>query len=84
MTPAEKMAASKKHSLPREARVVCHLRAHRQAHGLSIRDVADAIGMSLSSFHALENGYHEPMLTNARKLAAFFGCTIDDLWPTTE
>lgn len=86
MTPAERLAAKKpRHRAPRNKVVrrltwVCELRAKREELRLTLRDVADALKMSPACLHQIEHG-GDPMLTTARKLAAFFGTTTDELWP---
>lgn len=82
MTPAEKLASKKK---PRGKRVYtahkgCAVAEYRLLLGLTIRDVATATGMSNAFICQVEHGC-EISLTNARKLAAFFGKGIDELWP---
>lgn len=87
MTPAEQLAKSKQRKrsprntvAPRRPIWVCRLREMREALNLSLRDVADAVGMSNPGLWAVEHG-GETSLTTATKLAEFFGCTIQDLWP---
>lgn len=84
MTPAEKMAASRKKKPLRPLRAAgvhrCQLRNLRHELGLTIRDVAEGIEMSTAGFHAVESGA-DVRLTTMRKLAAFFGKTIDEIWP---
>lgn len=88
MTPAEKLAASKLSRRSRKpgARVPqpriwhCELRMTRLALRLSLWEVAGAVGLSVSGLWQIEMGT-DPMLTTARRLAEFFGKTIEDLWP---
>lgn len=46
---------------------------------LSMRDVAEAVGLSISSYFQIEHG-GDPMLTTATRIAVFFGKSVDDLW----
>ena len=87
MTPAEKLAAQKQRKRPPRNTVkrpnpvwVCRVREVRESFHLSLRDVADAIGMSNPGLFAIEHG-SDPMLTTAYKLAEFFGMSIPELWP---
>jgi DNA-binding XRE family transcriptional regulator len=48
-----------------------------------MRDVATAVGLSISALFFLEHGT-DPQLTTARRLAEFFGTTTDDLWRPLE
>lgn len=86
MTPAEKVAASKRRQRPKtKARVVrkavltTKVRDVRESLRLSLRDVADAVGLSTTALWQLERGL-DCMLTTAIKLAAFYGKTINELW----
>lgn len=88
MTPAEKLAARKpwRRRCPRNGtplrKVVwtCRIREFREALRISMRDVAAAVGRSLAGLHVIEMG-SDPMLTTARRLAEFFGKSIEELWP---
>ncbi len=88
MTPAERLAASNPRQRPqrnspaRERLGVwkCRIRERRERLGLSMRAVAEAVGLSMSSMSVIENG-GDPMLLTARKLTAFFGCRTETLWP---
>ena len=87
MTPAEKLASKKpRQRAPRNhvptRRVVwsCQIRELREALRMSIRDTAQAVGMSVSALWQIEMG-GDLVLTTARKLAEFFGRTTDELWP---
>jgi DNA-binding XRE family transcriptional regulator len=88
-TPAEELAARKprKHA-PRGVAAArkrirtwrCTLRDRRESLNLSMRDVANAVGLSVTALHQIEHGT-DPQLTTARKLASFFGTSERDLWP---
>ena len=58
------------------------MRERREALRLSLHVVAKALGMSVSGLHAIDTG-SDPQLTTARRIAAFFGTTIEELWPET-
>lgn len=89
MTPAELLAASKPRRRakrngppagPRTAVWAAAIRHRREALNLSMRDVAAAVGLSLPCYWSVEHGT-DPMLTTARRIAAFFGATVEELWP---
>lgn len=88
MTPAEKLAAAKpprKHRagcVTSKRKVVwqCRVLQERESLRLSLRDVAQAIGLSQTGLWDIEHGT-EVMLTTARKLSEFFGRPIEELWP---
>lgn len=48
--------------------------------GLSQRQVADAMGISQSSYAMIEGGHRHPRKEVEKKLADFFGVTVDDLF----
>jgi DNA-binding XRE family transcriptional regulator len=88
MTPAEDLAKRKRRQRPprnkskKTGRVVtweCRLTTMRDELNLSLRDVATAVGMSVAALHQIEHGT-DPMLTTARKLAEFFGTTVEQIW----
>ena len=89
MTPAERLAASKPRQRPkrngpaagpRNLVWVTTLHARREALDLSMRDVAAAAGMSVTNYWAVEKGA-SLNLKAARRIADFFGATVEDLWP---
>lgn len=86
-TPAEYLSSKKPwRRAPRNVVQVrhrvwkCLIREKREALRLSLRDVAAAIHLSVTALWQIEMGT-DPQLTTARKLAAFFGCLTDELWP---
>lgn len=83
-SPAEKLAAKKRRKLPTRSHpagpMKCLLLKNRRELGLSTRDVATALPMSVAGYNRIERG-HDPMLSTARKLAAFFGKTVEEIWP---
>lgn len=90
MTPAERLAKAKPYrtrkgegndpSPPRYAVWKCTLRERRESLRLSLRDVAAAVGLSVTGYWQIEKG-GDVMLTTARRIAAFFGMPIEQLWP---
>ncbi len=80
MTPAEQLAADKPHRARRAATWVCRLRDERKRLGLTLREVSERVGMWLGTLADIERG-SEPALTTARKLAAFYGMSVESLWP---
>lgn len=90
MTPAEKVAATKRHKsqrpivarfgLARKYPWKCRIRDARLALRLSLRDVATGAKLSIAGLSEIERGT-DPRLTTARRLAVFFGSTVEQLWP---
>jgi DNA-binding XRE family transcriptional regulator len=83
MTPAEKLARTKpkpKSTDRRMAKWRCTVADYRTRLRLTHRDVCSAIGVSTGFLVGIERG-EDVRLTNAVALAAFFGATIQDLWP---
>ena len=54
--------------------------ALRQKMNLSQREVADAVGISQSSYAMIEGGYRHPRKEVEKKLALFFNVTVDELF----
>lgn len=83
MSAAERLA--KKKAVRRSAGepvIVCRLRERREALGLSLREVAEAMGdITHAALGMWEVGECRPALTNAYRIARFFGCTVYELWP---
>lgn len=85
-SPAEVLSSKKKRRKrsarpPRKLIWKCEVHRHREALGLSMKEVATACGMTQSGFFCIEYGT-DPQLTTARRIAEFFGKTIDELWPS--
>lgn len=58
------------------------LRQARQERGLSLRDVAPQVGISISYLSALERDRKpDPSLSVARQIARFYEQPLDDLFP---
>ena len=69
--------------------IILHLRAVRQARRLSVRTVADAVGMSKTMLAAVETGQAQLTLERLRRLADYFQMPPWDLvtfpaWPRTK
>lgn len=85
MTPAEKLAKknprrTRKPSEPLpNAAFTCHCAALRNSLNLSVRAVSDALEMSVAGYWRIEKG-GEVLLSTARRIAAFYGRKIDELW----
>lgn len=59
------------------------LKAARINKGLEQSKVADKLGVTVNTLSAWENGKSEPRITQAKKLAALYGLTTDDIfWPS--
>lgn len=43
-------------------------------------DLADALGVSRQSVHAIETGKYDPSLPLAFRIARLFGCKIEDVF----
>ncbi|ALD62709.1 helix-turn-helix transcriptional regulator [Glutamicibacter soli] len=56
------------------------LAERRKDRGLSQQALADELGISRQSIISLEKGRYDPSLPLAFKLAALFGCPIEDLF----
>lgn len=86
-TPAEnlseqkkpKATANRKSTSARPPVFSCGIRAVRENLGLSLRDVSQAVGFSIAALWQIEHGT-DPMLSTAFKLAAFYGCSVEELW----
>ncbi|NLK51546.1 MAG: helix-turn-helix transcriptional regulator [Syntrophomonadaceae bacterium] len=52
----------------------------RRAMNLSQREVAEAVGISQSSYAMIEGGYRHPRKEVEKKLADFFNVTVDELF----
>ncbi|MFH1278787.1 MAG: helix-turn-helix transcriptional regulator [Candidatus Eisenbacteria bacterium] len=56
------------------------VKEHRTAEGLTQEDLARELGVSRQSIISIERGRYTPSLMLAFRMAAFFGCTVDDLF----
>lgn len=60
------------------------VRIARTLVGLKQNEMAEALGVQQSRLSEIENRLGEPSLHTARRLSAFFGCAIEDLFPARE
>ena len=87
MTPAEALAKRRPRKRDRRNHAAyqrtihwdCKLREVRNGLRLAMHEVAKAVGLSSSSYWQIELG-GDVRLTNAKRIAEFFGKTIDELW----
>jgi DNA-binding XRE family transcriptional regulator len=87
MTPAEKLSKTvpwrrgPRNSVPlKKAAWVCLARKARESLRLSLEVTAKAVGLSKVGLWQIEHG-GDPQLTSARRIATFFGKTVEELWP---
>ena len=58
-----------------------HLRSLRAERGLTLQQVSDGTGLSISTLHAIENEQErEATLATAFKLARFYGLAVEKIW----
>ena len=60
------------------------LRERRESIGLTLKEVAEKIGVSFVTVSAWELGKKEPRPKNKLKLANLYGCGIDELFPNIQ
>jgi transcriptional regulator with XRE-family HTH domain len=83
-SPAERLARQKlaiPAGRPNQDSVDSEMRRRRLMLRLTLRDVADATGLSLGYVSQVERGVNQPSLAMAKVFSRFFGCTIEQLWP---
>jgi len=51
----------------------------RESHRMTLKDVAEKIGVAESSVHSWEHGVFSPRSKNIHKLAELFRCDVEDL-----
>lgn len=51
----------------------------REAKGLSVNDICDAVGVSVPAVYHWQNGIRLPSIDNLVVLASIFGVTIDEI-----
>jgi putative transcriptional regulator len=56
------------------------LRVLRAERGWTQTDLADALGVSRQTVHAIESGKYDPALPLAFRIARLFGCKIEDVF----
>jgi DNA-binding XRE family transcriptional regulator len=58
-----------------------HLRTLRSQRGLTLQQVSEGTGLSISTLHAIENEQErEATLATAFKLARFYGLSVEKIW----
>ena len=57
-----------------------HVRGRRDDAGLSQADLAAAVGVTRQTINAIERERYDPSLELAFKLAAYFDCSVEDLF----
>jgi len=72
-------ASSKRRSTRDHPPIGERLRAERQAHSLSLRDLADRLGVSPSLISQIETGRARPSVSTLYAIAAELGVSLDDL-----
>ena len=55
------------------------LKDRRKAIGLTQKQVADAVGVTQAQICNYEKGGYAPKYVTCKKLAALFGCTIEEI-----
>ena len=62
------------------------IKEYRNRAGLTLAQVAQALGVSRQAVAHLEDGdyLYDPRLDTARRLAAALGATVDDVFPQKE
>ncbi len=58
----------------------CRIREKRESLNISLDNVAKAIGIAKNTLWQIEQG-GDPQLVTAMKIAEFFGCRVETLWP---
>lgn len=56
------------------------LRKLRAQRGLTLKQISDSTGLSISTLHAVEKQEREVTLSTAFKLAHFYGLSVADIW----
>ena len=56
------------------------IRENRKQHALTQEALAQKIGVSRQTIHAIEKGYYTPSTVLALKLSKIFGKTVNDLF----
>jgi DNA-binding XRE family transcriptional regulator len=87
VTPAEKLAKKKtrKRAARNQANRLlgihrCSIREIREAIGISLNDAAKGVGISPAGMSVIERG-SDVTLSTMKKLVVFYGKGLDELWP---
>lgn len=57
-----------------------HVKVERAKKGVTQEDVAKAIGVSRQTVISIESGKYIPSTVLALKMAAYFGCCVEDVF----
>ena len=69
----------KRPATPRAGRLVQNIKALREAHGMTILDLANQLKATATSVRVWESGKRKPRLETLCALSDYFGYTLDDL-----
>jgi putative transcriptional regulator len=61
-----------------------HIKVERARKNITQADLADALKVSRQTINALENGKFVPSTSLALKMAAHFGCKVEELFELEE
>lgn len=61
-----------------------NMRAERARKGMTVEQVADAIGVHANAVHRWEHGDSEPLATNIVALSKLYGCSPEYLLDMTD
>ncbi|HPF70878.1 MAG TPA: helix-turn-helix transcriptional regulator [Candidatus Krumholzibacteria bacterium] len=65
--------------------ITSHVKQHRlAAGGMTQQELADRVGVTRQTIHAIEKGQYAPSVGLALKLAAMFGVRVEDLFSLDE
>ncbi|MEJ2719514.1 MAG: helix-turn-helix transcriptional regulator [bacterium] len=64
--------------------ILNRVREHRRVAKLTQEDLARALGVSRQTIISIERGKYIPSLPLALKIAAFFGCSTDEMFKLEE
>ncbi len=56
------------------------LRTLRTTRGLTLKQISQRTGLSVSTLHEIEKHEREVTLTTAFRLAYFYGMPVDEIW----
>jgi len=59
------------------------LRTERRNRGMTLKDVAELVGVTESSMSLYERGLSAPHAPTAFKIASLYGVKVSDIWPPT-
>jgi putative transcriptional regulator len=76
MSPAERLAAESGQPTTGDTPV----RVARRRLGLTLKQVAPRVGVSIGTVSQMELGDHCPSIHTALRLARFYGMTVEDLF----